>query len=369
MNPNARSVSLYVLNRCFKSGAWSSQLLNSELNILDEREAALATNITLGVLQNYRLLDFYIDSLTSKLDLPVRNILRIGIYQILFLDKVPIHAAVNESVELAKANGYKSASGLVNAVLRKIDPDILSQVSDLSVKYSHPKWFVDRMISEYGKSFTEQLLIANNSTPDTLYHRAFNGNETYVQDKAAYDSVVMAEPKDGMKVLDSCAAPGGKSFTSAVLMNNKGSILSCDIHDKKLSLIKNNAERLGISIISTKCENASVFNSDYENAFDFVIADVPCSGFGVIRKKPEIRFKSEEEIKGLPDIQKKIINNVSRYVVPGGKLLYSTCTVFKEENEEVARSIDGFEIIKEKTFWPNIDFTDGFYACVLRKKI
>ena len=368
--PGARNAALTVLNRCFESGAWSQQTLNSAAADLGQRDAALASRLVLGVLQNYRLLDYHIDALlrgSRKLDLPVRNILRLGACQILLNDRIPVHAAVSESVELCRASGYGSACGLVNAVLRKLSAGQSSMPDDLSVRYSHPQWFVDRMVARHGISFTEALLAANNAEPEIERHEAFVPGETYVQDGAAYASVVMAGPQPGMSVLDACAAPGGKSFTAAVLMGNQGSVLSCDIHEKKLSLISGGAARLGIGILKTRCADAGSFLPELEKRFDLVLADVPCSGFGVIRKKPEIRLKTEEEIAGLPAVQKRILHNTARYVVPGGRLLYSTCTVFEEENEQVAHSLTGFEILQEKTFWPHIDGTDGFYACVLRR--
>ena len=368
--PDARSAALTVLNRCFDSRAWSQQTLNSAAAKLDKREIKLASRLTLGVLQNYMLLDYWIDSLLTgkkKLDLPVRNVLRLGAYQILFSDRIPARAAVSESVALCRSCGFSSACGLVNAVLRKIADGSMHLPADLSIRYSHPRWFVERMKARHGLPFTEALLAANNTEPPLDQHEAFTPGEIYVQDRAAYNAVEMADPQPGMRVLDVCAAPGGKSFTAAVLMQNSGNILSCDIHEKKLTLISEGAERLGIKIIETRCADAGCFYPELENAFDLVIADVPCSGFGVIRKKPEIRMKSFEEIEKLPALQKKIADNVSRYVVPGGKLLYSTCTVFEEENEKIAHGIAGFEVLQERTFWPHLDGTDGFYACVLRK--
>ena len=366
----ARQTALQVLNRCFRDSAWSSQTIDREARNLDERDRALVTHLVLGVLQNVTLLDMEIDAfLESKKtpDLPVRNILRLGAFQLLFSDKIPPRAAVYESVQLCKDVGFSSAAGLVNAVLRKIADTGLLPTDDLSVLYSHPRWFVERMIERHGREFTEALLKANNTEAPLNYHDAFAPGEQYVQDAAAYTAVEMAKPEPGMKVLDACSAPGGKAFTSAVMMNNSGSILACDLHEKKLRLIREGAQRLGISIISVQCEDASVYDSGKEEAFDLVIADVPCSGFGVIRKKPEIRFKTEEQIRNLPAVQKRIAENVAGYVKPGGKLLYATCTIFEEENEEIAHNINGFEILKEKTFWPHIDGTDGFYACVLRK--
>lgn len=365
---NARTAALNALNRCFGSGAWASQVLDNEISSLDERDRALATRLCCGVIQNYMLLDFYIDSYCRKLDLPVRNILRLGAYQILLSDRIPTRAAVNESVNLCKSSGFKSACGLTNAVLRRIAAGPLPETDSLSIKYSHPEWFINRMISEHGREFTEELLRCSNEPAETEWHDSFIEGERYVQDSAAYASVLMAEPKPGETVLDCCAAPGGKSFTSAVLMRNSGRILSCDVNAKKLNLVKEGAQRLGIDIIETARADAGVYNPELDGMFDLVIADVPCSGFGVIRKKPEIRFKTESEISGLPQIQKKIAENVSRYVKPGGRMLYSTCTIFKEENRAVAESINGFEIITDRTFYPNTDGTDGFYACVLKRK-
>lgn len=369
--PDARSAALSVLNRCFSGGAWSQQMINSAVAGMERREAALASRLVLGVLQNFMLLDYGIDALLSgkkKLDLPVRNILRMGAYQILFNDRIPARAAVNESVSLCRKSGFSSACGLVNAVLRKISSGEVDEPVDLSIRYSHPEWFVETMIARHGREFTEALLKADNTEPPLDQHPGFREGESYVQDRAAYLSVCLAEPLPGMRVLDACSAPGGKSFTTAVLMRNEGSVLSCDIHEKKLKLVSSGAERLGISIITTCCADAGRFYPEWNEAFDLVIADVPCSGFGVIRKKPEIRLKSREEIAGLPAVQKRIADNVARYVKPGGKLLYSTCTIFEEENEQIAHEIEGFDCLQEKAFWPHLDGTDGFYACVLRKR-
>ena len=380
---NGRSAALKTLNRCFGKGGWSSQVLSSEIDMLDRREAALATRLALGVMQNSMLLDFYIDSYVlspERLELPVRNILRLGAYQILFNSRIPASAAVNSSVELCREARLASASGLVNAVLRKISsaaaeeklPQIpFSGAERLSLLYSHPLWFVRRLVDSFGEAFAEAFLKADNEEAPAENHPAFAEGETYVQDGAAYASVLMARPKPGMRVLDACSAPGGKSFTCAVLMNNEGSITSCDIHEKKLRLVEEGARRLGIGIIGTRPADASEFIPEFESAFDLVIADVPCSGFGVIRKKPEIRYKSESEIGNLPQIQKRILANLSRYVVPGGTLLYSTCTVFPEENSGVVSGFLGdnsaFSLEAEKTFYPNTDGTDGFYAAVLHR--
>lgn len=377
---NARECAFRALKRCTQQGSWSSQTLDSEIRRASageesvQRDTALAACIVLGVLQNLYLLDFYIDSYAAKpdkLDPDVRNILRMGAFQLKLMDRVPAHAAVSESVELCRKYGYKSACGLVNAVLRKIsgpcpEPELLS------VKYSHPDWFVRRLSALYGEKFAEAFLAADNTEPPVDIHPGFAEGETYVQDNAALEAVRMLSPQPGSRLLDVCAAPGGKSFTAAVMMENRGEILSCDIHEKKLRLISEGAQRLGIEIIRVMHADAGEYREEFDSAFDAVIADVPCSGFGVIRKKPEIRYKSESEIAGLPGIQKRILDNVSRYVKPGGKLLYSTCTVFPEENENVVSAFlaeaPAFQLITQRTFFPNTDNTDGFFAAVLEKK-
>lgn len=208
----------------------------------------------------------------------------------------------------------------------------------------------------------------------------FNEGLFYVQDPAARCAVSAAELKPGMKVLDACAAPGGKSFASAIDMRNTGSVLSCDLHEKKLSLIKSGAERLGINIISTEASDA---RKERSVQFDAIIADVPCSGLGVIRKKPDIRFKNPEELENLPEIQLAILNNLAKNLKIGGVMIYSTCTVLKRENEDIVNAFisDNNSYIAEEftlpngktavngmyTFWPNIDETDGFFVCKLRR--
>ncbi|MDO5445366.1 MAG: transcription antitermination factor NusB [Eubacteriales bacterium] len=378
---NARECAFRALKRCTQQGSWSSQTLDSEIrrssdgSESSQRDTALASRIVLGVLQNLYLLDFYIDSFAAKpdkLDPDVRNILRMGAFQLKLMDRVPPHAAVSESVELCRKYGYKSACGLVNAVLRKIagpcpEPD------SLSVRYSHPQWFVSRLTALYGEQFAEGFLAADNTEPAVDTHPGFAEGETYVQDNAAWEAVRMLSPQPGSRVLDVCSAPGGKSFTAAMMMENRGEIISCDIHEKKLRLVSEGAERLGIGIIRVFPADAGEYRPEFDSAFDAVIADVPCSGFGVIRKKPEIRYKTEQEIAGLPAIQRRILDNVSRYVKPGGKLLYSTCTVFPEENDDIVsaflKDTPTYSLVSQRSFFPNTDNTDGFFAAVLERKV
>lgn len=435
MANSAREAALEALKRCRQTGTWSAVSVDMAITkyALDRRDAALATVICLGTLQNCTLCDFYIDSYCSSKHLEplIRDILRTGVYQILFMDKIPDSAAVNEAVALTKKHGYKRASGLVNAVLRKISDNKNSldeipgrgSAAYLSIKYSHPEWLAEKIISQNGYDFAENFLKSNNipaetciqvNTNKTSQHElearfenadikyqkhewlenclTVQGNVTalpgfsdglfYVQDPAAFLAVEAAELKPGMNVLDACAAPGGKSFAAAIAMKNCGKITSCDIHEKKIRLISEGAERLGLSIIHSETADA---RDAREEQYDAVIADVPCSGLGVIRKKPEIRNKTANEIAGLPKIQSDILSNLSNCVKPGGVLLYSTCTVIKEENEDVVNeflsknpsfSAEAFTIPHigkvnsgMYTFWPNVDGTDGFFICKLRRSI
>lgn len=436
MQKNARDAALEILERCRRDGAWSGAVIDNAIKKygFDRRDSALVSRICLGVLQNTALCDFYIDSYCGKkLEPKVRDILRLGAYQLLFMDKIPDSAAVNESVTLCRRHSLSRAAGLVNAVLRKIAdnkkslPEIPGKgtCGHLAIKYSHPEWLCEYVCRLHGYEFAEEFLRADNGIPKLTIQvntlkipvadylalldeagMAYDASESlpgcvslrgaaaelpgfeeglfYVQDRAARTAAAAAGVKPGMAVLDACSCPGGKSFASAISMQNCGSIVSCDIHEKKLGLVRSGAERLGIGIIQTACMDAKRFEPNFAERFDVVIADVPCSGMGVIAKKPEIRGKTWDEISGMPAIQADILQNLSRYVRPGGVLLYSTCTVIKEENEGVVNAFldDNKDFTAEAfaagnicaedgmyTFWPNIDGTDGFFAAKLRKKL
>lgn len=431
MSGKAREAALEALERCRRAGSWSAESVDAVINKygLDKRDAALTTHICMGTMQNLALCDFCIDQLSkSKIEPKVRDILRTAVYQLLFMDRIPANAAVFEAVKLCRHLGYSRAAGFVNALLRKISadrqiPDIPGKGSAeyLSVRYSHPKWLADMMIEEHGYDFCEELFKADNEAAETyiqvntlkadvmslkklLERSGFSAREHewlpnclcvsgsvtampgfseglfYVQDPAARLAVSIAELHAGQSVLDACAAPGGKSFAAAIDMKNEGRIVSCDIHEKKLGLIKSGAQRLGIDIIETQAADA---RSPRQELFDVVIADVPCSGLGVIRKKPEIRYKAQDELSQLPGIQSAILENLASCVAPGGTLIYSTCTVLRAENKDVVKAFlaghGDFETVPFElphgfsapygmyTFWPNIDATDGFFVAKLRR--
>ena len=430
----AREAAVFALERTRRDGAWSSALSDAMKTKydLDSRSLSLAVSISLGVLQSTALLDYYIDlnsKSASKIEPKVRDIMRSGAYQLIFMDKIPASAAVNESVSLCKKLGYSRASGFCNAVLRKIassadklpEPPGKGTAQYLSVKYSHPRQLAQYIVDRRGYDTAEAFLEADNTIPDTCLQvntlkitpdelmarllaesipcsmhpwlpncivtagsvssmPGFDEGLFYVQDPAAKCAVLAAALEPGMYVLDSCAAPGGKSFAAAIAMRNEGSIDSCDLHDKKIRLISEGAQRLGLSCINAFLHDA---REPFYRQYDAIIADVPCSGYGVIRKKPEIRYKPLEDSASMPAIQAAILENLSQYVKPGGVIVYSTCTVLKRENEDVVKaflrahaefSAEGFTLPNGETaadgyitFWPDIHGTDGFFVSKLRR--
>ncbi len=433
----ARQTALRVLIACRKEGAWSNSVLKTYLQQdgLDRREAALATRLCYGVLQNRLKLDFYLEQLlTGKIkDLHpvIRDILHLGLYQLYLSDKIPANAAVNESVLLAKKNCKKQpfAPGLVNGVLRNAvrRAEELKQPESLQDKYSHPQPLIDLLTRAYGMERVERMLEADNSAPQTVVQvntlkttteeliavfegegieaklhgwmkdclvlsgtgnleslESFRRGLYYVQDPAAKLSVLCADIPQNAKVLDCCSAPGGKSFAAAMVLKGTGSIQSCDIHDHKIPLIEKGAERLGIFNLSACRQEAEVFCPQWEKQMDVVIADVPCSGYGIIRKKPDIRYKNPGQMAELPTLQLAILQNQARYVKPGGVLLYSTCTLLPRENEDVIQTFlkDNPGFYLEKINLPEVFSenetgmltlltgeydTDGFFICRLRR--
>ncbi len=433
----ARETALNALIACRKNKAWSNGVLKEycSRDRLDRREAALAARLCYGVLQNQSKLDFYLKQLlTGKIkDLhpAVRDILHLGLYQIYEMDKIPASAAVNESVALAKkfCRKLRNASGLVNAVLRNAvrTKGSLKEPTALHDRYSHPQKLISLLESYVGQERLEPMLKANNGVPPTVAQvnvlrttaaaltaelelegvtaalhpwlkdclvlegtgnieqlDAFQRGLFYVQDAAAKLSVLCAGIPEKAKVLDCCAAPGGKSFGAA--MCGAGTITSCDVHEHKVALIQNGARRLGLSNICAKVQDASVCVPEWVGKMDVVIADVPCSGYGIIRKKPDIRFKDPDDMAGLPELQLKILCNQARYVRPGGVLLYSTCTLVRAENEGVVEAF----LAQNPAFYtealplpkpfpvnstgmlalvPGEYDTDGFFICRLRRRV
>jgi len=434
----ARETALNALIACRKEGAWSNGVLKEyvQRDRLDPRDAGLAARLCYGVLQNQAKLDFYLKQLlTGKLkDLHpvVRDILHLGLYQIYELDKIPDSAAVNESVTLAKKYSRNpKAASLVNGVLRNAvrTKGTLKEPVSYADKYSHPEELISLLKSNLPKGSLEPMLIADNAAPEMVVQvntlrttaaalmqqletvgisvrphswmkdclvlsgtgnleklEAFQNGLFYVQDAASKLSVLCAKlPKEGARVLDCCAAPGGKSFAAAIAMEGKGSITSCDVHAHKTALIENGAARLGLANIQARQQDATLAVPEWLEAMDVVICDVPCSGLGIIRKKPDIRYKNLKELEALPKLQLQILQNQASYVKKGGTLLYSTCTVLRRENEDVVKAFltenpDFFleplelpEVFPKNetgmlTLVPGEFDTDGFFICRLRRK-
>lgn len=431
----ARETALNVLIAVRKEAAWSNGILKTYIqrDRLSSRDAALATRLCYGVIQNRALLDAYLKQLlTGRLkDLHpvVRDILHLGLYQIYQMDKIPDSAAVNESVQLAKKYcKFPKASGLVNAVLRNAvrTAGQLQAPKGYAEKYSHPQELIDFLKEYVGSGNLRGMLEANNAMPpmtvqvnltktspealllqfeaegvDAKPHSVFpqcfvlenTGNIEqlpsfqeglfYVQDSAAWLSVQCAKIREDDRVLDCCSAPGGKSFAAAIC--GAGEVISCDIHPHKIELIEKGASRLGFTQIHPLCKDATEFVPQWQEQMDVVIADVPCSGYGIIRKKPDIRYKSPSKIAELPALQLEILNNQARYVKPGGTLLYSTCTLAHRENEGVVEAFlkahPDFYLQKlplpsgiQETavgmlrLIPGMYDTDGFFICCMRRK-
>ena len=440
MAASAREIAVLTLTACQRQGAWSDGYLKRMLREhgLDRREAALATRLCLGVLQNQLLLDWHLDRFCAKglesLEPGIRNILRVAVYQLLFLDKIPASAAVYEAVEQARAHSRNSrAAGVVNGVLRSLlrqmplpEPEGRDVLDTLSISTSHPRWLVEAFARRLGMEGARALLLADNAQPPTYAQvnlcrfsceetaqqleregahaavhpwlpgclvltgtgnleslTAFRKGMFYVQDCAARLAVTAAGLTPGERVLDCCAAPGGKSFAAAQNLEDRGEVVCCDIHPHKIKLMEAGRTRLGLSCLRPTLHSAVEPRAEWLNAFDAVIADVPCSGLGIIRKKPDIRYKDPAPLAGLPAVQSRILAQNAQYVRPGGRLIYSTCTLLERENEAVVKAfvgehpdfcLEAFTLPRwgrqegAMTFWPHIHETDGFFIAKLRRK-
>ncbi len=435
MKITARQIAFNVLSKIFKDNAYSNIALDFALkkSNAEQRERAFASTLVYGTVERMITLDYvlvsYLSKPLKKLKPDVLTILRLGAYQILFLDSVPNSAAVNESVKLAKNNGCSYAAGLINAVLRKVSqnglilPESQETLKYLGVKYSCPQWLVEKWQTEYGYDCTENILayslkenhpsIRVNTLKTTtaalielLNEKGIDCKTTHIKDSLIVDThslpiEELEEFQDGLfhvqglpsqlcakalgakpddTVFDLCAAPGGKTFTVAQYMQNRGTLKAFDIYSGRVDLINNGKDRLGLNIITAFEGDASVFDDSLGYA-DCVLCDVPCSGLGIISKKPEIKFKSPTELEALPKLQLAILENGSRYVKPGGRLLYSTCTLSRAENEDVCekflkhhpefvaeKPLPELSNEKFKTFFPNENNSDGFFVALFIKK-
>ncbi len=429
---SARQSAFEILNKIQRNNSYSNLTLDAflEKSPSEQQDKKFISALVYGVTERLLTLDYnlslYLSQPLKKLKPEVLTALRMGAYQILFMERVPTSAAVNESVKLVKSNKAAFASGLVNAVLRKISLNGLKDDGGMSVKYSAPEWLCKLWCESYGQENAEKLLEASFGSTETdlsvntlkitadelceelmregfccqksklaensliaegsgAIHKTdcFKKGYFHVQDISSKLCCEAVSPDKDDTVLDICAAPGGKSFTLAQLMNNSGNLISCDVYEHRLKLIKDGAERLGITNIKALVNDGSKFNPDLPQA-DKILCDVPCSGLGVIRKKPEIRYKKAEEVDNLSDLQYSILCTSSRYLKVGGTLIYSTCSLNPNENEKIVEKFlnehPNFESIRVLgnikrygddtdylTLMPHIHGCDGFFVSGIRR--
>lgn len=436
---DAREIAVRAL-MAVDRGAWSDLTLASAIRKagLDTRDAAFCTAICAGVLQNRILLDYQIAVYSTlkknKISPFVWNALRVAAYQLIFMDRVPHAAAVNTAVSMIRRIANPKAAGFANAILRRIGehaatlklPDEHDRVSYLSVKFSHPAWLVEYLLRRLGDA-AEDVLAANNAVPPVtarvntlkatreaavqaleadgvtvqthaflqdalvLSHSgsidaltAFREGYIAIQDAASQLDVLALAPQPDEQILDMCAAPGGKTFAIAARMENRGCVMACDIYQQRLRLIQKDAVRLGTSIVVTRLSDGTVADPAFAGKFDRVLVDVPCSGMGIIRRKPEIRYKDAAEVAKLPAIQRAILANAARALKTGGSMIYSTCSIMENENEDIVREFlachPEFELVSFElpggicapegmmTLWPHIHGTDGFFISKLTKR-
>ena len=406
--------------------AYSNLALNHQIIINKPSSQAFVREIVYGVLEHKLTIDYYLDQLVrngiENLKAAELTILRMGVYQLRYMNSVPEYAAVNESVVLAKKY-CRGKAGFINGVLReylnrkmqlRLPDRGEDEVRYLSVKYSYSPWIIELWLEHYDMEFVERLLEAGNETApltvrlnwlkvmkkdliDSLQKKGFEVSEgnlcqnalnvkgTGLLDSEMYklgmftpqdeSSMLVAEkldPQQGETIMDVCAAPGGKTIAIAERMNNTGRIIASDIYRRKLDLIDKDARRLGILNIETRSWDATRVDSSMVQKADRVLVDAPCSGLGVIRRKPEIKYKEyNDDMELLPKKQLAILSASSAYVKPGGVLLYSTCTINPRENEQVVdtflRKNLSFRQVERKLLLPDVDKTDGFFICLMKK--
>jgi 16S rRNA (cytosine967-C5)-methyltransferase len=441
---NVRSIAMDMLVAIEKNQSYSNLLLNNtiEKHELSAKDVGLLTELTYGTLQRRMALDYYLEPFVKdnkKLANWVHHLLRLTLYQMVYLDRIPDRAAIYEAVEIAKIRGHKGIASLVNGVLRSIQRKGLpsmEEVSDpnkrLSLETSHPEWLITRWVNQFGYEKTKEMCEINLTAPlqtarvnttkisrdecvaileEDGYHiekspfipeaiRSLKGNLAStisfkygmftIQDESSMLAAYALGAEQNEFILDACAAPGGKSTHIAEKMNNTGEVISVDLHQHKVRLINDNAKRLGLENIKTSISDSRHLQEKFKTeSFDRILLDAPCSGFGVMRRKPDMKYtKTEKDIERLSTIQQDLLMSVSPLLKKGGILVYSTCTVDKEENENTVKTfldkhpdfegdltfrnrmpeaiqplISGFDL----QIFPQDLGSDGFYIAVLRK--
>lgn len=443
---NVREAAVELLENIEKNQSYSNLLLNStiEKNKIPSIDIGLLTELTYGTLQRRMALDYFLKPFiknSKKLENWVQQLLRITLYQMVYLDKIPDRAAIFEAVEIAKKRGHKGIAGMVNGVLRSIQREglpSLEEVSDsierLSIETSHPEWLVKRWVDQFGIERTKEMCEVNLTAPlqtarvnltkttvreviedldeegflvekspiipeairalrgNLALSRAFKKGMITIQDESSMLAAYALAPNENELILDACAAPGGKTTHIAETMKLTGGVISLDLHEHKVKLINENAKRLGLGNIRTIAMDSRKAGEHFQQEyFDRILLDAPCSGLGVMRRKPDMKYtKKEQDLYQLSTIQQNLLNSVSPLVKKGGILVYSTCTVDKEENEgtvlKFLQEHPEFEIdasLKERMpeaiqplvtdgflqILPQDIGSDGFFIACLRKKV
>ena len=439
----AREIALKTLYKIEKEEAYSNialdQIIKENKNKINDRDIGFISEIVYGVTSWKLTLDEIIKKYSNirlkKISPWILNILRMGIYQIVFLDKVPKSAAVNESVNLAKRYGHKASSNFVNAILRKVDKkdynelfEINNPIERISKTTSMPVWMIEELLKENDIEKVEEICKASNIKPkvtirvnklktnketlkklledrNIIVHEAklenflilekaknieqldlFKEGYFTVQDEGAGFIAEIVDPKPDEVVLDACSSPGGKTTYMAELMKDKGKIIAWDLHPHRVKLVEENANRLGIHMIKAECQDATVYKEEYKEKFDKILLDVPCLGIGVLKRKPDIKWKrKQEDILEITQIQQEILQTCSKYLKSNGQMIYSTCSIFHEENDKVVEKFleKNGDFTYAKMEIPEItdsvknshkiqlyqgEETDGFFICKLQKK-
>lgn len=443
---NVRESVVSILEQIEKNQSYSNLLLNNVIkkNQIATKDIGLLTELTYGTLQRKMTLDYYLEPFIKnpkKLENWVKQLLRMTLYQMLYLDKIPDRAAIHEAVEIAKKRGHKGISGMVNGVLRSLQregvrdmDEIKDEVERLSIETSHPTWLVRRWIEQFGYNKAKEMCEINLTAPmqtarvntnkitreaciKRLTEEGFQVEESVVVPEAIKclkgnlahsesfrEGLITIQDESSMLVayalgieqnetiLDACAAPGGKSTHIAEKLEDTGQVISLDLHEHKVKLINENAVRLGLTNIETKAMDSRKVQEEFDgSAFDRILLDAPCSGLGVMRRKPDMKYtKKEEDLNRLQSIQLQLLDSVTPLLKPGGTLVYSTCTIDRSENEEVVTAFlqkhtdfEGDLSVIERMpkaiqplmtdfqlqIFPQDFGSDGFYIASLRKKV
>lgn len=440
---NAREIAVYTLIDVMENKSYNNLSLKKFFNdnpTISVQDKAFATELVNGTLRNVIFIDYIINCFsktkTTKMKSLILNILRVSVYQIKFMEKIPVSATCNEAVNFVKKKKFNGLSGFVNGVLRNIAREIdtiklpdenENPVQFLSIRYSYQTWIIEKLLKQMSykqlkeicesNSLHPQISICVNTnkitknelkiklqdegmsvedgriTESSLYitktkniaeSNAFKQGLFHIMDESSMCSIDALQPQENDVIMDLCSSPGGKTFYTSYITNGKANIIARDIHEHKIKLMEMSIKRLCLNNVSIELGDATIFQEQYEETIDKLIVDAPCSGFGIVRKKPDIKYnKTEDDIKELVKLQREILMNSHRYVKKGGILLYSTCTIFNEENIENIMwfcenykfnlvSIDNINMENAKNgfinIYPNTFNTDGFFIAKLQRQ-